>query len=241
MINRWWLKGFRALVLSGIITFFVGVFAYRWVNPNLTHLMLINRFNKETNTKSQSIRKNWVSLKNISPNMVKAAMAAEDAKFTTHWGFDIEAIRKAVKHNKKGRTLKGASTISQQTAKNVFLWPKRSWLRKGLETVFTIAMEALWPKERIMEVYLNIAEFGVETYGVQAASELYYKKDASKLTRAEAALLATVLPRPTKRNPAKPSAYMQRYQQVILRNMNNLPEIPFLPQASKPQKSKKKK
>lgn len=203
-------------------------------------LMVIKRHETNEQGERQRIRKDWVSIDKISPHMVLAACAAEDGKFMLHNGFDWEAIQKAIKSNKRGKKLRGASTISQQTAKNVFLWPKRSWLRKGFETYFTFLIETCWSKKRIMEVYLNVAEFGRGIYGVEEAAQAYYKKPASKLNRNEAAMIATVLPLPSKRNPAKPSNYMVRYQHIILRNMYTLGKID-LDNANPPNPKRKRK
>lgn len=224
-----WYKPLLKLLLLSTITFFVSTILLTiilaFVNPNLTMLMVIKRHVSEDQGGSNRIRKSWISVDGISPHMVLAVCAAEDSKFMEHNGFDWEAIQKAMKNNKRGKKLRGASTISQQTAKNVFLWPKRSWLRKGFETYFTFLIETCWSKKRIMEVYLNVAEFGRGIYGVEKAAQVYYNKSASKLNRNEAAMLATVLPFPAKRNPSKPSNYMVRYQNTILRNMYNMGKI----------------
>lgn len=168
------------------------------------------------------LKKSWQSIDHISPHMILAVIAAEDQKFPDHFGFDIEAIRKAMEGNKAGRNIKGGSTISNQTAKNVFLWPGRSYLRKGLEAYFTLLIEVFWSKERIMEVYLNIAETGNGIYGVEAAAHSFYGKSAENLSRDEAAMIAAVLPNPRRWSPDKPSAYNYQRQRWILRNMNNL-------------------
>lgn len=146
-------------------------------------------------------------------------MTAEDQNFQEHFGFDWEAIAKAISHNQKSRRIKGASTISQQTAKNLFLWSDRSWLRKGLEVYFTLLIEVIWPKERILEVYLNIIEFGSGVYGVEAASRFYFQKSASELNTGEAALLAAVLPNPHVYKADNPSDYVRERQQWILNHM----------------------
>ena len=161
-------------------------------------------------------------MRNISPNMVQAAVAAEDNSFPYHFGFDFEAIRKALRHNEHSRRLRGASTISQQTAKNVFLWPSRSYLRKGIEAYFTLLIEVFWTKERIMAVYLNIVEMGDGVYGVEAASQKYFHKPASKLSQSEAAMLAAILPSPIKRNPARPSRFLLNAQYQIIVAMRQL-------------------
>lgn len=171
--------------------------------------------------------RNWRDLEEISHDMPLAVMAAEDQKFMDHYGFDMEAIRKAMDFNarKKGKRVKGASTISQQTAKNVFCWPGRTFVRKGLEAWFTILIELLWTKERIIEVYLNVAETGKGCFGVEAASQRCFGRPASRLTRSQAALIAAVLPAPRRFDCARPSGYVSRRQGWIVRQMNNLGDL----------------
>jgi monofunctional biosynthetic peptidoglycan transglycosylase len=171
--------------------------------------------------------RDWVKLRDISPHMVQAVVAAEDNNFMKHHGFDLEAIKKARELNKKRKNKLGASTISQQTAKNVFLWPDRTWLRKGLEVYFTGLIEIFWGKRRIMEVYLNVIEMGDGIYGVEKAAGKYYRKPASDLNRAEAAMIAAVLPNPRRWSPAAPTAYIQRKQQRIMRVMNQMEKVKF--------------
>lgn len=171
--------------------------------------------------------KDWERINHISPNMVQAVIASEDNNFEKHFGIDFEAIRKAQKLNKRGKHLRGASTISQQTAKNVFLWPARSWVRKGFEVYFTGLIEIFWGKKRIMEVYLNVIEMGHGIYGVEAASEYYFHKQAKDLNRSEAALLAAVLPNPRIYNAGNPSGYIQRKQGKIMRAMNRIEPVSF--------------
>lgn len=165
----------------------------------------------------------WVGMDEISPWMGLAAIAAEDQKFPEHWGFDVSAIEKALAHNERQENrVRGASTLSQQTAKNLFLWDGRSWLRKGLEAGLTVGIETVWSKKRILTVYLNIAEFGEGTFGVEAASRRYFHKPASKLTASEAALLAAVLPNPIRFGADAPSGYVRSRQAWILRQMRQL-------------------
>jgi monofunctional biosynthetic peptidoglycan transglycosylase len=172
----------------------------------------------------------WVPWEEISRHAAVAVIAAEDQKFLEHDGFDFEAIDRALTDARRGRRLRGASTISQQVAKNLFLWPGQSWPRKGLEAWFTLCIETLWPKRRILEVYLNSAEFGRGVWGVEAASRRYFRKPAAKLNRPEAALLAAVLPNPRRFRVANPSAYVRQRQDWILWQMRMLePELP-LPQ-----------
>ncbi|MGQ0384792.1 MAG: monofunctional biosynthetic peptidoglycan transglycosylase [Gammaproteobacteria bacterium] len=164
----------------------------------------------------------WVPWQEISRHAATAVIAAEDQRFPVHDGFDFEAIDKALTDARRGRRLRGASTISQQVAKNLFLWPGQSWLRKGLEAWFTLWIEALWPKQRILAVYLNSAEFGPGIWGVEAASRRYFGKPASRLNRHEAALLAAVLPNPKRFRVANPSAYVRQRQDWILWQMGML-------------------
>lgn len=165
----------------------------------------------------------WTSMDEISPWMGLAVIAAEDQKFPEHWGFDVAAIEKALAHNERNETrVRGASTLSQQTAKNLFLWDGRSWLRKGLEAGLTVGIETVWSKKRILTVYLNIAEFGEGVFGVEAAAQRYFNKPASRLTMSEAALLAAVLPNPIRFKANAPSGYVRSRQAWILRQMRQL-------------------
>ncbi|MDR7128547.1 monofunctional biosynthetic peptidoglycan transglycosylase [Algoriphagus sp. 4150] len=199
---------------------------YRFVPVPITPLMVIRVFEQAFDAdKEVRLQKDWVSFSSISKNAPQAVYASEDQKFLEHRGFDFEAMEKAWENNKKGRRVKGASTITQQTVKNVFLWPSRSYLRKGLEAYFTVLVELIWSKERIMEVYLNVIEMGDGIYGIEAASQVYFGKPASKLSRDQAALIAAVLPNPRRWSPAKPSSYIIGRQGWILRQMNNLPPI----------------
>ncbi|EPR9082650.1 monofunctional biosynthetic peptidoglycan transglycosylase [Cronobacter dublinensis] len=172
----------------------------------------------------------WVSMDEISPWMGLAVIAAEDQKFPEHWGFDMAAIQKAVSHNERSRRIRGASTLSQQTAKNLFLWDGRSWLRKGLEAGLTLGIETVWSKRRILTVYLNIAEFGEGVFGVEEASQRYFNKPARRLTASEAALLAAVLPNPLRFKATAPSGYVRARQQWILRQMRQLGGESFMAQ-----------
>ncbi|RWR01533.1 peptidoglycan transglycosylase [[Pantoea] beijingensis] len=170
----------------------------------------------------------WVDMDAISPWMPLAALAAEDQKFPTHWGFDVEAISSVLENEPGARQIRGASTLSQQTAKNVFLWDGRSWIRKGLEAGITVGIETVWTKRRILTVYLNVAEFGNGVFGVEEASQRFFHKPASKLTQSEAALLAAVLPNPHQFRVNAPSSYVLRRQQWILRQMRQLGGEGFL-------------
>ncbi|MGL4033530.1 monofunctional biosynthetic peptidoglycan transglycosylase [Kosakonia cowanii] len=171
----------------------------------------------------------WVSMDEISPWMALAVVAAEDQRFPDHWGLDVEAIEKALSHNEKHENrIRGASTLSQQTVKNLFLWDGKSWLRKGLEAGLTVTTEAIWTKRRILTVYLNIAEFGGGIFGVEEASQRYFHKPASRLTMSEAALLAAVLPNPIRYKAAAPSGYVRNRQAWIMRQMQQLGGEGFL-------------
>lgn len=205
------------------------VLLYRFVNPPVTPLMAIRLVEQAYNGQTIKLKKNWISLDAMSSSLPLAVVAAEDNLFLYHSGFDFEAIQKAKEFNqkKKGKKMRGASTISQQTAKNVFLWPQRSWIRKGLEVYFTVLIEFVWGKKRIMEIYLNVIETGKGIYGVEAASQIYFGKSASDLTRREAALVAAILPNPLKWNPSSPSPYMYGRQQWILWNMNNIGKLSY--------------
>ncbi|MEY3976384.1 MAG: hypothetical protein RLZZ33_1439 [Pseudomonadota bacterium] len=220
----------RALLIT-IASSIVLVLLLRWLPPPTSAFMIAARaqavFGGDFRYRNEY---DWVPLEAISPHAAMAAIAAEDQLFPFHTGFDFESIRKAVKHNAKGRRVRGASTITQQTAKNLFLWSGRSWVRKGLEVYFTVLIEALWPKDRILEVYLNLAQFGRGIYGVQAASKEFFDKDAAKLTRRQSALLAAVLPNPIKLRAAAPSPYVLRRSERIMGQMRALGGAAYLRQ-----------
>jgi monofunctional biosynthetic peptidoglycan transglycosylase len=181
-------------------------------------------FERVADGKSFQIKKDWVSKENINPKLELAVFCAEDQNFLVHEGFDMKAIEKAMEYNekqegKKKPKTRGASTISQQCAKNVFLWPNRGWIRKGLEVYFTFLIEKIWSKERIMEVYLNVIEFGDGVYGAEAAAQTYFKKDAKNLTTTQCALMSIVLPNPRKFDLANPTGYMRKRQGWVLKQM----------------------
>lgn len=191
------------------------VVALKWIPVAVTPLM-IQRSIQHIGDKNFHTRKTWVSYGKISPEMARAVIASEDNLFDTHNGFDWKQINQAISdHEQKGKRLRGASTISQQTAKNVFLLPTRSIIRKGFEAYFTVLIEKIWGKRRIMEVYLNVAEMGKGIYGAQAAAERFFNKDASKLSRREACLIAACLPNPLKRNASAPTQYVSRRASMI--------------------------
>ena len=189
---------------------------YKWVNPPLTPLM-VQRFFQQLTEKEREVNfeRDYVRIEDISPNLVTAVIASEDGRFMRHKGFDVEQLKQTYRENKRGRRIRGGSTISMQTAKNAFLPHRRSYLRKAFEAGYTIAIEKLWGKERIMEVYLNIIEFGDGIYGCEAAAQHYFGHSASKLTRHEAAQLAVTLPSPLKRNPGHATPYFKRQTSVV--------------------------
>lgn len=221
-----WKRLRKALLYLFLLSIF-SVILYRFIPPPVTPLMLIRCNEQLWSGKKLKLKKDWTSLKNMSPAMPQAVMASEDQLFTEHRGFDTHSIKKAFESNnrKKKKGIKGASTISQQVAKNVFLWPARSWLRKGLEVYFTELIEIFWSKKRIMEVYLNVIETGDGIYGAEEASRIYFKKPAKRLTANEAALIAAILPNPRKWRPTKPTAYIHKRQEWILFNMKRLGNI----------------
>lgn len=201
------------------------VILYRFVPIAVTPLMVQRAFENKWNGKPMGWSKEWVPIEDISENMVLAVVCSEDQNFEEHNGFDFEAIEKAIESNKKlkkrGRPVRGASTISQQVAKNVFLWPSRSWLRKGFEVYFTLLIEVFWSKERIIEVYLNVIEMGENIYGSQAASFVYFNKNAAELRPREAALIAAVLPNPRKYLARAPTPFVNKRQIWIMRQMSS--------------------
>ncbi len=205
------------------------VIIYRFIPPPISYLMIERTVGQLFSDKPVKFKKDWVSFDEISMNMKKAAIAAEDQLFLEHMGFDWDAVKKAYTYNqkKKGRVLKGGSTITQQVAKNVFLWPQRSWVRKGFEVYFTFLIEIFWSKKRILHVYLNVIEMGEGIYGIEAASKIYFNKSAANLTRAEAALIAAVLPNPRRWSPAKPTSYIYGRQARIMRGMRQIGDLNF--------------
>lgn len=211
-------------IAAGWVTATVGaVILLRWVDPPMSAFMA------ETTVaawlardRTYDLRHRWVGLTQISPNLPLAVVASEDQKFPDHWGFDVEAIEKAYELNQHSHRVRGASTISQQVAKNLFLWSGRSYFRKGLEAYFTVLIEACWPKRRILEIYLNVAEFGYGTYGAEAAAQRFFHKSAAHMTRSDAALLAAVLPNPQRYLVAAPSRFVQQRRAWILEQMQAL-------------------
>ena len=216
------------LLLVLILLSVIWVIVLRFVPVYFTPLMGIRTVEAWRSDEKPKNNKTWVPIEEISPYMVKAVIASEDNLFVQHNGFSVEDIQKAIEENKEGKRIRGGSTISQQTAKNVFLWPKRSYLRKALEAYFTVLTELFWSKERIMEVYLNVIEMGKGIYGVEAAAQEYFHTSAAKLNKPQAALIAVCLPNPRKFNPANPSPYIQRRQIQIMSLMNKIPPVDFL-------------
>jgi monofunctional glycosyltransferase len=220
------LRKILVLVLIFFLVFSIGFCTLlRWLPPPTSAFMLYCHYQDLIDDGSfKSIRYQWVKAKNISPNAATAVMASEDQRFPEHSGFDLDSIQSSIDVYVDGGKLRGASTISQQVAKNLFLTPSKSFLRKGIEAWFTLLIEALWSKERIMEVYLNIAEFGDHLYGIEAASQRYFGVSARNISRSQSALLAATLPNPILLNAAHPSSYVLRRQRWILRQMSNLGE-----------------
>ncbi len=184
------------------------VILFKWVPIPITPLMVIRCIEHKSDGKEMKLKKTWKPLEEISPDLQLAVVCSEDQNYLKHHGFDFGAIKKAMKHNKKNKRKRGASTISQQTAKNVFLWPGRSWIRKGFEVYFTFLVETIWSKQRIMEVYLNVIEMGDGIYGAEAASKEYFNKSALKISKQQAATITVILPSPLKYNAKRPSSFL---------------------------------
>ena len=217
----------KFLIIFYFASTILTVILYRYINPPFTPLMLIRTGKQIINGNDIKLKKHWMPVDGISHNLIQSTVAAEDQLFLEHHGFDFDAIEKAYNNNQKGRKIKGASTISQQTAKNVFLVPSRSWVRKGLEVYFTALIEVFWNKKRIMEIYLNVIEMGDGIYGAETASETYFHVHACELSPSEAALITASLPNPLKFNPSKPSHYLLRRQQLILKRMYQIEPVKF--------------
>lgn len=215
----------------------LAVIVYRWVPVSVTPLMYIRSWQHPDEQVYNDWKHRWVPLDSISPYMPVAVMASEDQRFLTHHGFDFAAIKEAQQEYEERGRVRGASTISQQTAKNVFLWPRSSWIRKGFEAYFTFLIELIWPKERIMEVYLNSIEMGPGIYGVEAVAQEHFHCHASQLSRNNCALIAATLPNPIRFSSANPSGYMLRRQAQIKRQMKF---IDFLKPKDKEEKKGKK-
>jgi monofunctional biosynthetic peptidoglycan transglycosylase len=219
MIGKMWkiCKWAGVVIVLFLVTSIKEVIIYRVVNPRFT-LLMVKRSFQGVDTHSRK----WIPFEQIPQSIIDAVVASEDNNFAKHNGFEISQLKEAYQQNQKGKRIRGASTITQQTCKNVFLWEKRSYVRKAFEAWFTVWVEVIWSKKRIMEVYLNVIEMGKGIYGIEAASQVYFHHPATQMTREEAALLAAALPSPQKRNPAKPSAYMRQRQQQILSLMRKI-------------------
>lgn len=238
-MQRGW-RRLRRWVLAAIATWLVltvlPVLLLRWVPPLTSAFMLEARVGAlRAGERGYDTDFHWVSLEHISPQAALAVIASEDQTFPFNYGFDIPSIRSAVRAAQRGRRLRGASTISQQVARNLFLWPGRSFVRKGIEAYFTVLLETLWPKERILEVYLNIAQFGRGIYGVEAAARRFYHEPAARLSASQAALLAAVLPDPVHWHVDRPSRFVAWKQQWILAQMRNLGGAAYLRQVRQSQ------
>ncbi len=219
-IIRWGVSLFLCSTILAVV-------AYRFLPVYVTPLMVIRCFQQISNGEDLTCHHHWVKLDNMSPHLPVAVMASEDQRFLLHHGFDFNAIQNAAKRNMRGGHRKlGASTISQQTAKNVFLWPGRSWTRKGFEVYFTALIELLWSKQRIMEVYLNSIEMGDGIYGADAAAKYKFGKDAASLSRGECALIAASLPNPRKYDSSNPTAWMRARKGKIENEMRFIPTFP---------------
>jgi monofunctional biosynthetic peptidoglycan transglycosylase len=211
------------LVLMCVVLSVGPVLLLRWINPPYSAFMAESQIEAWLRRDSAyQSRHTWEDLQNISPNLPLAVVASEDQKFPEHWGFDVEAIEKAYAMNQHRHRQHGASTISQQVSKNLFLWSGGGYFRKGLEAYFTVLIETCWPKRRILEIYLNIAEFGLGIYGAEAAAQHFFHKTAAHLTRGDAAVLAAVLPSPEHYSASQPSPYVQRRREWILEQMQAL-------------------
>lgn len=212
------LVGLLKLLAVFVLLSFTWVVAYKYISPPITGMMIYKWWKQENYTIDYS----WKDIKEINSSVPLAIISSEDQKFLDHNGFDVEAIKKAIESNKDSKKVRGASSISQQVAKNVFLLPTKSYLRKGLEVYFTFLIELVWGKQRIMEVYINVVELGEGVFGAEAAAQKYFKKSAKKLSRQNAALMATALPNPLIYKLKSPSGYMLKRSNWVLRQMNNL-------------------
>jgi monofunctional biosynthetic peptidoglycan transglycosylase len=227
--RRRWRHWLWKLPLLLVVVSIVQVLALRFVDPPFSAFMVARQLEAfAQGDRGFRVAYQWRDLDAIAPSLPVALVAAEDQNFAAHRGFDFKAIDKARADNARGRSMRGASTISQQLAKNLFLWQGRSWVRKGIEAWYTVLIEVLWPKQRILEVYANVAEFGDGIYGAQAAARSFWGKDASALTLAESARLAAVLPSPRRYSAARPGPYVQRRARWIERNVRQLGGTAYL-------------
>ena len=218
-------------IIRWVVALFFGttilaVVILRFLPVYITPLMVIRLVEQAADGRDLCLKHQWVALEDISPSLPVAVMASEDQRFLKHHGFDFKAIEKAAENNAEGKSMRGGSTISQQTAKNVFLWPGRSWLRKGLEAYFTVLIELVWSKQRIMEVYLNSIEMGDGIYGAEAVAQENFGCSAADLTRSDCALIAATLPNPRKFSSKTPSEYMVKRKFQIMSQMRFVPTLP---------------
>ena len=232
----------RAVIYVVAALFVLSILAVgslRWLDPPTSAFMVLDRLSAwSTGDRSYVFRHRWRDSQEISPQMQLAVIASEDQTFPDHNGFDFKQINNALEEREQGRRVRGASTISQQVAKNLFLWPGQSWVRKGLEAYFTLLLETLWPKRRILEVYLNVAEFGKGVFGVGAASETFFRKPAASLNTYDAALLAAVLPNPKRLRVNAPSRYVKSRQEWIVSQMRGLGGTDLLLRLGPPKEKK---
>lgn len=230
IVRRWFrllVRWLSILAVAFFIFSILSVLLFKFLNPPLTPLMLKRCAQQVFSGVMPRLNKDWVPIEDISPWVVRAAVAAEDDTFMEHFGFDFKAIRESYEQNLKGRSIRGASTITQQTCKNLFLWENRTYVRKVVEAYYTILVEVFWSKKRILEVYLNIIEMGDGIYGIERAARTYYSKPAKKLTPQESAMIVAIFPSPRKRDPRHAGSYLLSRQQQILRAMYRIGPVEF--------------
>jgi len=229
--NPTFFQKLKRFIWKAMLWFFglsiLSVIVFKWVPVPFTPLMITRAIEQKMDGKEMTCSHDWEPIENISTNLQKAVIASEDGNFLKHSGFDFTAMQKAFKNNNRGRKLKGGSTISQQTAKNVFLWQGRSYVRKGLEAYFTVLIELIWGKERIMEVYLNSIEMGEGVYGAEAAANYWYKTDAKSLTKKQAAGIAAILPNPRKFKASNSSSYIEKRKGKIVKVMRHIGKLEY--------------
>lgn len=229
--NQTFFQKLKRFIWKAMLWFFglsiLSVIVFKWVPVPFTPLMITRAIDQKIDGKEMTCSHDWEPIENISTNLQKAVIASEDGNFLKHSGFDFTAMQKAFKNNNRGRKLKGGSTISQQTAKNVFLWQGRSYVRKGLEAYFTVLIELIWGKERIMEVYLNSIEMGEGVYGAEAAAKYWYKTDAKSLTKKQAAGIAAILPNPRKFKASNSSSYIEKRKGKIVKVMRHIGKLEY--------------
>lgn len=229
--NKTFFQKLKTFLWKSMLWFFgisiLLVVLFKWIPVPFTPLMITRAIEQKIDGQEMTCSHDWVPLEDISINLQKAVIASEDGNFLKHNGFDFKAMQKAFKNNNRGKKLKGGSTISQQTAKNVFLWQGRSYIRKGLEAYFTFLIELVWGKERIMEVYLNSIEMGKGVYGAEAAAEHWYRTDAKNLTKIQAAGIAAILPNPRKYKATNSSSYIEKRKGKIVRVMNHVGKLEY--------------